>query len=84
MKNLLNLKGAQLLSKQQQQSINGGDFLGCENVSGCYSLFWESEGRCAVLFQPWGILCNIWYCTRKSMLLLVVIEIRERIFLSLI
>jgi hypothetical protein len=29
MKNLQNLKGAQLLSKQEQQSINGGDLSGC-------------------------------------------------------
>lgn len=40
LKNILNLEGAQKLTKNEQKSINGGIRIPKEDVCSCYSVSW--------------------------------------------
>jgi len=51
LKQILNLKGAQQLSKKEQQSINGGE-LGC--IDECYN---ANSGSC-----PGNEYCHVTWC----------------------
>ncbi|MEO1032779.1 hypothetical protein [Winogradskyella sp.] len=50
MKKLLNLSGAQELSKHEQRTINGGHVTVCGGTGGTYVPLIESEAECIFRF----------------------------------
>ncbi|MDH7914579.1 hypothetical protein [Winogradskyella sp. SYSU M77433] len=64
MKNLKIL--GKVLSKTEQQSVNGGAFVGCENLNRCYPPSNviinpddpQDGGQCSTYFPTYGITCS--------------------------
>lgn len=65
MKNLENLKGAQKLSKNEQQKINGGGIVPCPGYNNYYYMdtpLYDTEAECANLVPSYWYSGRCYFC----------------------